>query len=212
MRLMVRVMSAIVAVAAFAAIGDGGVASADRSVRIPDRTVVKRSDDGWSVRLTKSAEKIVSVPPLSRGVGSFEAFLDLRGEAEITGQGTVPVDAAVLTMGYQLSCQWQMNGVNVGISGGPTAQASITWPPALVVGVQVMPTVSTTLANGATVDVKFGQKALRGARAGTRAEGVRVEISGCVGARPAVRAYVRVSMATAANDNTFTMYGSPHLL
>ncbi|WP_267130323.1 MspA family porin [Gordonia spumicola] len=65
---------------------------------------------------------------------------------------------------------------------------------------------------GATVDVKFGQKALAGARAGTRAEGVRVEISGCVGARPAVRAYIRVSMATAANDNMFTIYGSPHLL
>ncbi|GEE00930.1 hypothetical protein nbrc107696_13760 [Gordonia spumicola] len=173
---------------------------------------MKRSDDGWTVRLTKSAEKIVSVPPLSRGVGSFEAFLDLRGEAEITGHGAVPVDAAVLTSGYQLSCQWQMSSVNVGISGGPTAQASITWPPAVVFGVQAMPTVSTTLANGATVDVKFGQKALTGARAGTRAEGVRVEISGCVGARPAVRAYIRVSMATAANDNTFTIYGSPHLL
>ncbi|GAA4642759.1 hypothetical protein GCM10023197_08410 [Gordonia humi] len=150
------------------------------------------------------------MPALSRGHGSYEAFLSLRGAAH--GAGRVPVDAAVVSTGFQVSCQWQMDGVNVGVAGGPTAQMSISYPPAIVLGAQVMPNISTTLKNGVSVDVPFGQKPLQGPSAGVRLEGVRVEISGCVGARPAVRAYVRVAMTTKANDNTFNLYGKPHLL
>ncbi|WP_308191565.1 MspA family porin [Gordonia liuliyuniae] len=164
------------------------------------------------MKLSKSGEKVRSVPALSRGHGSYEAFLSLRGAAEISGSGKVPVDAAVVSTGFQVSCQWQMDGVNVGITAGPTAQMSISYPPAVVLGAQVMPNISTTLKNGVSVDVPFGQKALAGPAAGVRLDGVRVEISGCVGARPAVRAYVRVAMTTKANDNTFNLYGKPHLL
>jgi len=189
-----------------------GVGSADAATTFKDKTITRTSDDGWKVSLTKSGERIQSVPALSRGHGSYEAFLDLRGSATITGTGSAPVNAAVLSTGFQVSCQWQMDGVNVGITGGPTAQMSISYPPALVLGVQAMPNISTSLKNGATVDVPFAQKQLQGPSAGARLEGVRVEISGCVGARPAVRAYVRVAMTTKANDNTFNLYGKPHLL
>ncbi|QRY64790.1 MspA family porin [Gordonia sp. PDNC005] len=164
------------------------------------------------MRLTKSAERIDRVRALSRGHKSYEAFVDLRGEASVTGAGAVPVDAAVLTTGFQVACQWQMDGVNVGVTGGPTAQMSISYPPALVIGAQVMPNISTTLRNGTSVDVPFATKPLRGPSAGARMEGVRIEISGCVGARPSVRAYVRVAMTSKANDNTFSLYGKPHRL
>lgn len=207
-----RVVAAVVSTASALIVGTGFVGSANAASVYPDKTITRTSDDGWKVTLTKSGERIQSVPALSRGPGSYEAFLDLRGSATIAGSGDAPVDAAVLSTGFQVSCQWQMNGVNVGIAGGPTAQMSISYPPALVLGVQAMPNISTSLKNGATVDVPFAQKPLQGPTAGARLEGVRVEISGCVGARPAVRAYVRVAMTTKLNDNTFNLYGKPHLL
>ncbi|WP_308191940.1 MspA family porin [Gordonia liuliyuniae] len=197
---------------AFVGFAGGGEASAGPARAFADQSLSKHSDDAWTVKLSKSGEKIRSVPALSRGHGSYEAFLSLRGAAEISGSGKVPVDAAVVSTGFQVSCQWQMDGVNVGITAGPTAQMSISYPPAVVLGAQVMPNISTTLKNGVSVDVPFGQKALAGPAAGVRLDGVRVEISGCVGARPAVRAYVRVAMTTKANDNTFNLYGKPHLL
>ncbi len=207
-----RIVAAVVLAGSTLIASNGTVGSADAASSYRDKTVTRTSDDGWKVSLTKSGERIQSVPALSRGHGSYEAFLDLRGSATITGTGKAPVDAAVLSTGFQVSCQWQMDGVNVGITGGPTAQMSISYPPAIVLGAQVMPNISTSLKNGATVDVPFATKPLQGPSAGARLEGVRVEISGCVGARPAVRAYVRVAMTTKANDNTFHLYGQPHLL
>lgn len=207
----VRVLVVLVSVLAAVAAGAGA------AVAVPgvfaDRSIVRTSDDGWKVRLSMSGERVHSVPALSRGHGSYEAFLDLRGAAEISGRGSVPVDAAVLSTGFQVSCQWQMDGVQAGITGGPTAQMSISYPPAVVLGAQVMPSVSTTLRNGTTADVKFATKQFQGSKAGARMEGVRVEIAGCVGlAKPAVRAYVRVAMSTAVNDNSFNLYGKPHRL
>ncbi|MGB3304257.1 MAG: MspA family porin [Gordonia sp. (in: high G+C Gram-positive bacteria)] len=208
---VVRVVSVLAAVVAL--LLGGGVAGAAPGGSFADRSIVRTSDDGWKVHLGKFGERVHSVPALSSGHGSYEAFLDLRGTAEITGRGSSPVDAAVLTTGFQVACQWQMDGVQVGVTGGPTAQMSISYPPAMVIGAQVMPSISTTLRNGTSTDVKFATKQLRGPKAGARMEGVRVEISGCVGlAKPAVRAYVRVAMSTAVNDNTFSLYGKPHHL
>ncbi|MCF8587151.1 MspA family porin [Gordonia liuliyuniae] len=206
---MCAVLVAVISVAAFGVPGD---ASAGPTRSFADKSVTRHSDDGWTVELSKSGEKIRSVPALSRGHGSYEAFLSLRGAAQMSGSGTVPVDAAVVSTGFQVSCQWQMDGVQLGVTGGPTAQMSISYPPAIVLGAQVMPNISTTLKNGVSIDVPFGQKPLQGPSAGVRLDGVRVEISGCVGARPAVRAYVRVAMTSKANDNTFNLYGTPHLL
>lgn len=197
---------------AFASILAASDASAGTTRSFADKSLTHHSDDGWTVKLSKSGEKIRSVPALSRGHGSYEAFLSLRGAAQLSGSGAVPVDAAVVSTGFQVSCQWQMDGVQLGVTGGPTAQMSISYPPAVVLGAQVMPNISTTLKNGVSIDVPFGQKALAGPSAGVRLDGVRVEISGCVGARPAVRAYVRVAMTSRANDNTFNLYGKPHLL
>lgn len=210
MKLYTRVtITSLAAVATAATVGTG-IATA--SPKIADKTITKHSDDGWKVTLTKSDESVRSVPALSRGHGSYEAFLDLRGSATIAGHGASPVDSAVLSTGYQVSCQWQMDGLQAGITGGPTAQMSISWPPALVLGGQVSPSLSTTLKNGTTQDVQFATKPLAGPTAGARLEGVRIEISGCVGARPAVRSYVRIAMRTKTNDNTFSLYGNPKSL
>ncbi|GEE02427.1 hypothetical protein nbrc107696_28730 [Gordonia spumicola] len=112
-------------------IADTGEVGPAAASTYKDKTITRTSDGGWKVSLTKSSEQIQSVPALSRGLGSYEAFLDLRGSATITDAGSAPVDAAVLSTGFQVSCQWQMDGVNVGIAGGPTAQMSISYPPAI---------------------------------------------------------------------------------
>ncbi|MGB6040613.1 MAG: MspA family porin, partial [Gordonia sp. (in: high G+C Gram-positive bacteria)] len=143
---VVRVVSVLAAVVAL--LLGGGVAGAAPGGSFADRSIVRTSDDGWKVHLGKFGERVHSVPALSSGHGSYEAFLDLRGTAEITGRGSSPVDAAVLTTGFQVACQWQMDGVQVGVTGGPTAQMSIWYPPAMVIGAQVMPSISTTLRNG----------------------------------------------------------------
>ncbi|MGB3887251.1 MspA family porin [Gordonia sp. (in: high G+C Gram-positive bacteria)] len=124
--------------------------------------------------------------------GSYEALLDLRGTAEITGCGSSPVDAAVLTTGFQVACQWQMDGVQLGVTGGPTAQMSISYPPAMVIGGQVMPSISTTLRNGTSTDVKFETKQLRGPKAGARMDEGESNVCGGTGspswcAQPQIR-------------------------
>ncbi|WP_372434580.1 MspA family porin [Gordonia hydrophobica] len=197
---------------AFPVLAVGGESIAGAAPRIADKSIVKYSDDGWKVGLTKSDEAVRSVPALSRGHGSYEAFLDLRGVATISGAGSSSVDSAILTTGFQVSCQWQFDGLQFGVSGGPSAQLSVSWPPAAIIGGQVSPSISTTLKNGVTKDVEFASKPLQGSTASARLEGVRIEISGCVGARPAVRSYVRLAMRTKTSDNTFSLYGKPQKL
>ncbi|MFT3660935.1 MAG: MspA family porin [Gordonia sp. (in: high G+C Gram-positive bacteria)] len=88
---------------------------------------------------------------------------------------------------------------------------SISYPPAMVIGGQLMPSISTTLRPGTIADVPFGSKQMAGALAGIELDGVHVKVDGCLGP-VAVRAYTRVVISTAANDTTVHVYGKPHYL
>ncbi|WP_353109976.1 MULTISPECIES: MspA family porin [Gordonia] len=210
-RLLLRAFCAV-GVMLLAFVGANGEAFGKPGSTYPTRTITRVSDDGWRTTLVLSDERVDRVRPLSRGVGSFEAFVDLRGEVSVGGSGSVPVDAAVMSTGITVACKWMMDGVQLGVSGGPNATATISWPPALGVGVQIMPSVSTTLRNGVSTLIPVSQKVARGPRVGTRFEGLKLEVSGCVGGRPAIRSFVRFAMNTRVHDNTFTLYGQPHLL
>ncbi|MFT3660933.1 MAG: MspA family porin [Gordonia sp. (in: high G+C Gram-positive bacteria)] len=192
----------------------GPVVSAEpaKADSFADRTVSKTTADGWRVSVVKARERVRSVPPLNQSPWSREGFLSLRGEGRIAGTSTLPVNAGTVATGFQLGCNTDVtSGATVGVTGGPTAQMSISYPPAMVIGGQLMPSISTTLRPGTIADVPFGSKQMAGALAGIELDGVHVKVDGCLGP-VAVRAYTRVAISTAANDTTVHVYGKPHYL
>lgn len=177
-----------------------------------DRSVSKTTDDGWRVTAVKAQEKVRSVAPLNQSSWTREGFLSLKGRALISGSGRAPVDAGTLTIGFQIGCNTDVtSGITVGVMGGPTAQMSISYPPAAIIGAQVMPNVSATLKPGTITDIPFGTKKLAGPSAGLTLDGVHVKVDGCLGP-VSLRAYVTVAISTKANDNTVNVYGAPHYL
>lgn len=204
-----RVGSVVVLIATVLGVFGAGTASASS---FADRSVSKRTDDGWVVSASKLNEKVRSVPPLDQSPWTREGYLSLKGTADIRGAGKVAVNSGALSVGFAVACNTDVtSGVTLGVTGGPTAQMSITYPPALVIGAQVLPNVSTTLRPGTISDVSFGSKKLAAAHAGVELDGVHVKVSGCLGP-VAVRAYVSVAISTPLNDNTIHVYGKPHYL
>ncbi|MFW0790427.1 MspA family porin [Gordonia sp. CPCC 205333] len=177
-----------------------------------NQTVSKRTDDGWLVTASKLNEKVRSVPPLDQSPWTREGYLSLKGTADIRGTGKVAVNSGALSVGFAVACNTDVtSGVTLGVTGGPTAQMSISYPPAVILGAQVMPNISTTLRPGTISDVSFGSKKLAAAHAGVELDGVHLKVSGCLGP-VAVRAYVSVAISTPLNDNTIHVYGTPHYL
>ncbi|MEP9414261.1 MspA family porin [Gordonia sp. VNQ95] len=199
------------ALAAAVAVMAAGVAGAAPS-SFADQQTTKRTDDGWVVSAIKSHEQVRSVPPLNQSPWTREGFLSLKGEGVIVGSGSVPVQAGTVAVGFQIGCNADVtSGATVGISGGPSAQMNISYPPAVVLGATVTPNISTTLRPGTIADIPFGGKRMQTGAAGITVDGVHVKVDGCLGP-VALRAYVTVSLSTALNDNTINVYGQPHYL
>lgn len=197
--------------ALIASVASGGVGAAAPN-SFADRSVTKVTDDGWRVTAVKAQEKVRSVPPLNQSSLTREGFMSLKGQAVIAGGGRVAVDAGTVTAGYQIGCNTDVtSGLTMGVMSGPTAQMSISYPPAAIIGAQIMPNVSTTLKPGTIADISFGTKKLAGPTAGITLDGVHVKVDGCLGP-VSVRAYVTVAISTKANDNTVNVYGKPHYL
>ncbi len=196
----------VAGVAAAAAVMFGLAAGANTGAAAPnafaDRQVSKITADGWTVTAIKAGEKVRSVAPLNQSPWTREGFLSLRGEGRITGAGRVAVSAGTVNAGFQIGCNTDItSGVTLGITAGPTAQMSISWPPALIVGAQANGNISTTLKPGTIADIPFGTKKLAGPSAGLAVDGVHVKVDGCLGP-VAVRSYVTVAISTPTNDNT----------
>ena len=121
------------------------------------------------------------------------------------------MNAGVVATGFHVGCNTSFDSVTVGGSAGPTAQLSVSYPPAVVVGAQAMGNISASFRPGSIVDIPFGTKQMAGDKAGIELDGVHVKVDGCVGP-VAVRAYTRVAISTAANDTTVHVYGKPHKL
>lgn len=147
-----------------------------------DRSVTRTSADGWKVTATKSGERVVRVHPLNNAPWTTkEAFLSLRGSGRVSGAGTSPVMAGSVSTGFQVGCGAHFDSLTAGISAGPTAQMSISYPPAVVIGGQVMGTVSANLRPGTIEVVDFGTKSFVNGAAGISLDGVSLRVTGCVG-------------------------------
>ena len=188
------------------------VSAAPKKNDFADRKISKTTSDGWKVTAVKANEKVRSVPPLNQSSWTREGFLSLRGEGRIAGDGKLPVNAGKVSTGFSIGCNTDVtSGATIGISAGPSAQMSISWPPALILGGQVTPNASTTLRPGTIETIQFGEKQMAAGIAGIELDGVHVKVDGCLGP-VAVRAYTRVAISTAANDTTVHVYGKPHYL
>jgi len=177
-----------------------------------DRSIVRVTDDGWRVTLAKKHERVNSVPPLDQSPWTREGFLTLRGSVTITGTGHIPVNAGTVSSGFQIACNTDISsGLTLGVMAGPTAQMSISYPPAAIIGVQALGNISTTIRPGAIYDIPFGTKPLTGPKAGLGLEGVHAKVAGCLGP-VSVRAYTSVALSTPTNDDTYHLYGKPHYL
>jgi hypothetical protein len=205
-------MSVAMLCAAVAIVACGGGVAVAAPASFADRQVSKVTADGWRVSAIKAGEQVRSVAPLNQSPWTREGFLSLRGEARISGAGRVPITAGTVSAGFQIGCNTDVtSGLTVGMTAGPTAQMSISWPPALIVGAQANGTISTTLKPGTIADIPFGTKQLAGPTAGLTVQGVHVKVDGCLGP-VAVRSYVTVAISTPVNDDTVNVYGAPHYL
>lgn len=200
---------ALLCLATTAALGLGaeGTAAADQ---MADKSRSVLTDDGWELRITKTAENVERQPNLANSPVSREAFVSLKAVADITGDGAVAVDSGTVQLGYQLGCQVDVtSGVTMGLSvamgpniavsaGGVTVGASA----------QAIPTISTTAKPGTIVSLPFGTKTLAGPHGSITSDQVQIKVDGCLGAI-SLRSFAIVSISTATADNSLAVYGDP---
>ena len=185
----------------------GPVAAAEQTA---DKSRAVTTEDGWELRITKSAENVDRAPNLANTPLSREAFVSLSASADIGGDGRVAVDSGSLQLGYQVGCQVDVSSgvtMSLGVTMGPSVGIS-TSGVNVGVGAQVVPSMSMTAKPGSIVSLPFGTKALAGPRGSITTEQVQIKVDGCLGA-VSLRSFAIVSMSTATADNSISVYGDP---
>ncbi|MFI9400813.1 MspA family porin [Nocardia sp. NPDC052316] len=180
---------------------------------VADKARVVTTDDGWTLTVTKTGENLDRYPNLAATMFTREGFVSLKAVAEISGVGTQPVSAGMVSFGYQVGCQIDVSSgltTSLGVSFGPNASLNISYPPSVSLGVNasVSPNVSTTLKPGSIATIEFGKKALASGRASIAMDQVEVKVDACMGP-VSLRSFATATMSTPTADNTTTAYGDP---
>lgn len=171
--------------------------------------VSKVTPDGWVLTTTLTDARVDVVPSLNMNLASREGFGTLDAATAITGIGTVPVDAGVLAVGWQVGCNLDMSsGFGVGSSFGPSATVNISWPPAVSLTNGFTPNITATLKPGQITDLEIASKDLAGPSAGLLTDGVHIKVDGCLGP-VGLRPYATATISTATTDATYAVYGRP---
>ncbi|KZM69274.1 hypothetical protein AWN90_09670 [Nocardia terpenica] len=193
-----------------AAVWAGGSADADITA---DKRRDIGTDDGWTLSVTKTQESLDRWPALDATPTSREGFASLEATADITGNGTKPVNSATVTLGYQVGCQIDVSTgltLGMGLSFGPNVSVNISYPPSVSVGAQasVTPNIQTTVKPGTIATIPFGSKPLAASHASITADQVEVKVDACLGP-VTLRSFATAAMSTATADNSVTVYGDP---
>ncbi|MGY1868192.1 MULTISPECIES: MspA family porin [Nocardia] len=202
---------AMLGIAATAAVSmTAATANADQSA---DKSRVVRSEDGWELRVSKTAEDLQRVPNLAATPFTREGFVTLSATADISGEGGEAVNSGTLQLGYQIGCQADVSsGVSLGVSAaiGPDVMVSVGSQPGFALGgsALVLPSISTTIKPGTISSVVLGTKALEGAHGSISVDQAEIKIDGCLGA-VSLRSFAIVTMSTAMADNSVAVYGDP---
>jgi hypothetical protein len=205
--------TALLCLFAAAAFGVGATATA-AAEQSADKSRMITTDDGWQLRITKSAESLQRVPNLAATAFTREGFVSLKAVADILGHGRAPVDSGAMTLGYQIGCQVDVsNGVTLGLSAAVGPSVGITVIPSSVgenggVTALAIPTVSVAPKPGAITTIPFGTKALAGSHGSVSADQVEIKVDSCMGP-VTLRSYAVVSMSTPLADNSVAVYGDP---
>lgn len=181
--------------------------------QMADKSRVVGTEDGWELRVSKTAEDVQRVPNLAATPFTREGFVTLSAAADISGEGREPVNSGTLQLGYQIGCQVDVsNGLTVGISAaiGPNAMVTVAPTPGLSVGgsALALPNMSTTIKPGTINSITLGTKALAGAHGSISVDQIQIKIDACAGA-VSLRSFAIVSISTATADNSVAVYGDP---
>lgn len=206
--------------------------------KVPDARREIVTDDGWKVLIRKSDEKVDRYPNLAQSPWSKEGFTTLKAIGEISGAGKVPVQAATITMGYQLGCNTDVssgitltggitNATTVGISPTVGVNASVTGQGGTTGGqgsgtvggnAGVTGNLSNTLAEtgqlsatlkpGTITTITYGSKPLQGSYAAQTFRDVHIKVDACMGPI-SLRSFATVSVVTSRNTDSVTAYGRP---
>lgn len=187
-----------------------GTAAADV---VADRYRETVTDDGWTLAITKSNESLDRWPNLANSPVTREGFVSVKATAEVTGNGTKPLTAGNIKVGYQIGCAVDVStGLTLGIGAsiGPDVNVLISASPGVAVGGQayVIPNIATTLKPGTIATIEFGSKPLIGQRGSITAEGVEIKVDACAGP-VTIRSFATAAISTDAADNYITTYGDP---
>ncbi|MEU1548748.1 MspA family porin [Nocardia sp. NPDC005745] len=202
---------AMLGIAATAALGmTAAPATADQ---MADKSRVVGTEDGWELRISKTAEDVQRVPNLAATPFSREGFVTLSAAADIGGDGREAVNSGTLQLGYQIGCQADVsNGLTVGLSAaiGPNAMVTVAPSPGLAVGgsALALPNMSTTIKPGTINSITLGTKPLAGAHGSISVDQIQIKIDACAGA-VSLRSFAIVSISTATADNSVAVYGDP---
>ncbi|WP_051132913.1 MspA family porin [Nocardia paucivorans] len=203
------VAGCVLAAAAFL-VPTAGPATADA---MADKSRSTTTDDGWVLRVTKTAETFDRVPNLAATPFTHEGFVSLKAVADITGKGKNPVNAASVTYGYQIGCQVDVsNGLTMGLSAaiGPNVGITVLPAPGVSIGgsALALPSLSFTPKPGTITTIPFGTKDLEGPHGSVTAEQVQIKVDACAGP-VSLRSYAIASMSTSTADNSVAVYGDP---
>ncbi len=188
-------------------VGTSAIATADP---VADTSREAITDDGWQIRVSKLEENVDRVPNLAESPFTREGFVRLKAVADIAGSGHVPVDAANLTLGYQIGCQVDVsNGMTIGLSAavGPNVSISVGGVNAGMSALAI-PSLSFAPKPGTITTVPLATKQLSGAHASVTVDQVQVKVDSCLGP-VSLRSYAIASTSTADADNSVAVYGDP---
>lgn len=188
--------------AAIAVVVGSGPAAAEP---LADKSRETTTDDGWQMRIIKTDENLDRYPNLAATMFTREGFVSLKAIADITGDGTAPVNAGAMTLGYQIGCQVDVtNGMTLGLAIGPSVSIGV-WSN---VGASAMISPTVYLKPGTITDIPFGTKALAGRHGSITSDQVHIKIDGCLGP-VSLRSYAIVNISTPTADNSLAVYGDP---
>ncbi|MGW4738243.1 MspA family porin [Nocardia xishanensis] len=191
----------LLAVVTTSVVGSGAAAAeplADKSREIT-------TEDGWQMRISKTDENLDRYPNLAATMFTREGFVSLEAVADITGDGTAPVTAGAVTLGYQIGCQVDVtSGMALGLAIGPSVTIGV-WSN---LGASAMLSPTVYLKPGTIATIPFGTKALTGRHGSITSDQVHIKIDGCLGP-VSLRSYAIVNISTPTADNSLAVYGDP---
>jgi hypothetical protein len=188
----------------------GGVAKAD-PIPVEDVTQSADTDDGWHLSAVLTRMAMNSVPNMAATAFTREAFVTGKAQANIDGNGAIPVNSGTLVMGLQLGCQVDLSeggsiggdldaGISPGFSGTGGALSSIG-PYADIGG-----NASINLLPGTITNLGLGKKTLKGRTGEIVVHDAHVKVDAC-GGQVSARFFASVMIDTDKSDDSVNAYG-----